>query len=190
MGTDKALVEFRGKPLVAHALGILRGAGLDAVSIAGARAPLQAFASVVPDAQPDLGPLAGICAALESTPARWAVFLPVDQPLMPPSLVRFLLNRAYVTNSPVALTSVTAFVQTFPAVLDRAVLPALQFELHAGRLGCFAAFQSAAASLGQTATIVEVESLDQAGQVQHPEGLLPDRWFLNINSPDDLGRAH
>lgn len=190
MGKDKALVEFRGQPLVAHALGILRGAGLDTVSIAGARAPLQGFAGVIPDAQPDLGPLAGICAALASTQARWAVFVPVDQPLMPPSLVRFMLNRAYITNSAVTLTSVTSFVQTFPAVLDRAALPALQSELHAGRLGCFAAFQSAAVSLGQTATIVDVESLVQDGQVQHPEGLPPDRWFLNINSPYDLGRAH
>jgi molybdopterin-guanine dinucleotide biosynthesis protein A len=188
MGTDKALVAFRGQPLVAHALGILKGAGL-AASIAGAGTALEGFAPVVRDAEPGLGPLGGICAALASTEARWAVFVPVDQPLLPLALVQYLFNIARISNNAVTLTSVTGFTQTFPAVLDRAVLPTLLCELHAGRRGCFAAFQAAAASLGQTVSVVAAESLVQAGQVVHPEGLPADRWFLNINSADDLRSA-
>jgi molybdopterin-guanine dinucleotide biosynthesis protein A len=46
MGTDKALLPFRGRPLVEHALEILRGAGIRA-SIAGARSPLESFAAGV-----------------------------------------------------------------------------------------------------------------------------------------------
>ena len=78
MGSEKALVEFRGRPLVVHALGILRGAGLSA-AIAGAQPTaqpvLETFASLVPDRKPDLGPLGGVCAAMASTNARWAVLL-------------------------------------------------------------------------------------------------------------------
>ena len=95
MGADKALIQLAGRPLIAHAIRILRQAGLDA-SIAGARSSLSAFAPVIQDTHPDRGPLAGICSALASTSARYAVFLPVDLPLLPPSLVSFLLHHARV----------------------------------------------------------------------------------------------
>ena len=97
MGSDKALVEFGGRPLIAHAVGILKAAGL-AVSIAGAcaenRAGLEAYAPVIPDTEAGLGPLGGICAALRSTTASYGVFLPVDVPLMAPSLIAFLVRHA------------------------------------------------------------------------------------------------
>jgi len=188
MGADKALVEFRGQPLVAHALGVLRGAGLDA-SIAGARTALGAFAPVVQDPDPGLGPLGGICAALASTAARWAVFLPVDLPLLPSALVWHLLDRARDTGRPVTIASAAGFGQTFPAVLDRALLPFLQSELDAGLGGCFSAFHVAAAGLGQAVDVVPIELIVQAGQVVHPEGLPATSWFFNINSMDDLRRA-
>jgi len=193
MGTDKALVEFAGRPLVERALGILRGAGLEA-RIAGARSAsakqtLEAFAPVVADAEAGLGPLGGICAALASTHARWAVFLPVDLPLMPSSLVAFLLDHARVTGRAVTLASVNGVAESFPAVLDRAVLPVLRGELEAGRGGCFRGFQTACARLNQTLTVVQVEAVVQAGQVAHPDGLPAAHWYRNVNRPADLSRA-
>src|SRR5580700_10734966 len=74
MGTDKALVRLCGQPLVAHAVEILRVAGL-AVSVAGGAQALTAFAPLVEDQQPGQGPLRGICAALASTSSRWAIFI-------------------------------------------------------------------------------------------------------------------
>ncbi len=193
MGEDKALVLFNGRPLVERALGILRAAGLEA-SIAGARTAsalqtLKAFAPVVEDAETAPGPLSGICAALASTAARWAVFLPVDLPLMPATLIEFLLDHARITGRAVTLASVNGFAQSFPAVLDRVVLPALERELEAGRGGCFAGFQAASAQLNQPVSIVAVEMLVQAGRIEHPDGLPASRWFLNVNRPADLWRA-
>jgi molybdopterin-guanine dinucleotide biosynthesis protein A len=188
MGVDKASLLFRGQPLVAHALDILRGARLD-VSIAGSRADLRAYAPVVEDAESGLGPLGGICSALATTAARWAVFLPVDLPLVPSLLVRSLLNHARATGNAINLTSLAGFVQTFPAVLDVAVLPGLKAELEAGRRGCFSAFQAAANGLGQPMSVVAAESLVQDGQVTHPEGRPLASWFSNINSREDLRRA-
>lgn len=185
MGEDKALVELAGQPLVAHALGILRLAGL-AASVAGSRSPLAAFAPVVEDSNAGLGPLGGICAALKSTSARWAVFLPVDLPLLPATLVAFLLDHARITGRAVTLCSVNGYAQTFPAVVDRATLTALEIELAAGRRGCFSALQASSASLGHPISILAVEMLAQAGQVAHPDSLPPARWFLNVNAPADL----
>jgi molybdopterin-guanine dinucleotide biosynthesis protein A len=193
MGEDKALVRFAGKPLVERALGILRAARLEA-SIAGARTgpALQAFKAVAPvveDAETGRGPLGGICAALASTKARWAVFLPVDLPLIPGTLIEYLLDHARITGRTVTLASVNGFAQSFPAVVDRAVLPVLERELEAGRGGCFAGFKAASDDLNQPMTIIGVEMLVQAGQIEHPYGLPAARWFLNVNRPEDLLRA-
>jgi molybdopterin-guanine dinucleotide biosynthesis protein A len=192
MGRDKALLEFAGRPLAAHALDLFKEAGIPAM-IAGAAAPLvrslPVFALVVEDTSPGLGPLSGICTALSIVSARYAVFLPVDLPLLPASLLVYLLHHAQLTGSAVTVPSISGFAQTFPAVLDKSTLPALQNELDSQRYGCFSAFQAAAAALGQPVSSVSVELLAQSGQISHPLGLPPVRWFLNLNTPDDLEQA-
>jgi molybdenum cofactor guanylyltransferase len=188
MGRDKALVALGGRPLIAHALETLRGAGLPA-SIAGAQASLESFAPVIPDADPDRGPLAGVCSALAVTQAQHAVFLSIDMPLVPPSLVAFLLHYAHVTGHAVTLASAAGFDQTFPAVLDRAAVPHLRAELDAGQTGCFRAFSAAAAQLGQPVSRIPVEYLAQSGQAAHPAGLPAAFWLMNLNHPADLERA-
>lgn len=188
MGRDKALLPFAGKPLVAHALSILIDAGLSA-SISGAQIDLSRFGTVLADPQPNLGPLSGICAALASINARYAVFLPVDLPLLPPQLLVCLLRYAQVTGCPITVPSVSGFTQTFPAVIDRVALSPLQAELDAGRSGCFSAFQIVAVALGQPLKPVAVELVAQPGRVVHPHGLPPVHWFVNLNTPADLDRA-
>lgn len=188
MSRDKALVEFAGRPLVIHALSILREAGLPA-SIAGGSADLASFAPLVADAEAGLGPLSGICAALSAASARYAVFLSVDTPLLPSSLLGYLLHHARVTGHAITIPSVCGYSQTFPAVIDCAALSFLKEELAAGRLGCFAAFKAVAARLKQPLNCIPVELIVQTGQVVHPQGLAPFRWFLNLNTPADLARA-
>ena len=188
MGEDKALVRLGGRPLVVHALDILRGASLTA-SLAGGSATVAEFAPLVQDSQHGFGPLAGICAALVSTTAHLAVFMPVDLPLLPASLIANLLEHARRTGSPVTVPAINGFAQTFPAVLDRRLLTELEAELRAGRRGCYSAFQAAAANLGRSVTAVPVEALVQSGQVAHPASLPAARWFLNVNSPDALRLA-
>lgn len=189
MGRDKATLPFAGRPLIEHALSILREAGVS-VSIAGARSPsLAQFAPVVEDAAPGQGPLAGLCAALAATKSEFAVFLPVDLPLLPASLIAYLLYHARITGQVVTIPAVNGFMQTFPAVLRRSSLPAMQAELDAGRNGCFSAFKAIAAECGQPVRNIAVEFLAQAGLVAHPLGLPPIRWFLNLNNGEDLARA-
>jgi molybdopterin-guanine dinucleotide biosynthesis protein A len=198
MGTDKALVEFRGRPLIVHAVDLVRAAGLP-VFIAGARSPVESFAPVVPDSRTDSGPLEGICAALESLKggstheaapeAPRAVFLPVDLPLLPSSLLLYLLYHARITGLAVTLPSVNGFPQTFPVVLSTGSLPVLERELSSGHRGCYAAFQATAAALGEPLSILPAELLVQSRKVTHPAGLPVARWFLNVNAPADLLRA-
>jgi len=166
----------------------LHQAGLQA-TIAGARSPLAEFAPVIEDSELDRGPLVGICEALAASTARWAVFLPVDLPLLPVSLVLYLLHHARITGAAATLASLNGFAQTFPAVIDRAALPVLESELNAGCGGCFSAFQAAADRLGRPMPVLAVEGLVQCGAVAHPAGLPAIRWFLNLNSSEQLHRA-
>jgi molybdenum cofactor guanylyltransferase len=192
MGQDKALLAFAGRPLIAHALSILREAGLPA-SIAGANpqtnGALATYAPIVEDSQRGSGPLAGICAALAAVTTRYVVFLPVDLPLLPSPLIGYLTHHAQITGLAVTVPAVNGFSQTFPVVLDRSVLPALQNDLHSGQRGCFSAFQATAHSLGQPIASVAVELLVQSGQITHPLGFAATHWFLNVNTPQDLHRA-
>ena len=195
MGRDKALVDVAGKPLIQHALDILRCASLEP-RIAGSTSDLSVFAPSLPDdsaqpgpAQTSLGPLAGICSALKSGSGPYAVFLPVDLPLMPASLIRYLLYRAEVTESAIAAVSVAGFIQTFPVVIHRGALPALQTSLGVDRSQLPPRLSSRGRRSLPAFPIQPVELLIQSGQVSDPRGLPPADWFLNVNSPRDLARA-
>jgi molybdopterin-guanine dinucleotide biosynthesis protein A len=188
MGEDKALLQLAGQPLVGHALAVLGAAGLTA-RIAGARADLDRFAPIIADETADCGPLGGICSALDQTDQKWAVFVPVDMPLLPSSLVKYLVADARLTGLAVTLVSVNGFVQTFPAVIRTETLPALRKELESGVGGCFAAFTSAVRLREESIRAVPVEMLAQSGQVADPRGLAPYQWFLNVNTREDLERT-
>ncbi len=188
MGRDKALLSFGDQSLVARALSILRAAGLQ-VGVAGTRSALDVEAPVFLDASPDLGPLSGVCAALSQTKAEWSAFLPIDMPLVPPSLLDYMLQNAIVTEREVTVLSVCGFAQTFPAVLHRAALPSLLNSLQSGERGCYHAFKNAAQALGRPMAVLPVETLAVAGQVTHPGGLPAARWLVNVNTPADLERA-
>jgi len=190
MGKDKAQIIFNGAPLIQHAVGILHAAGLEA-RIAGARTDLSGFAATVVDdpAYPGLGPLSGICPALDASAARFVVFVPVDLPLLPASLVRYLVHHAQVADSAIALASVGGFVETFPVVIDRAAAPALAASLRSANRKCLSAFQTAADALSKPMSVVSVELLLQAGQVCDPGGFSAQAWFLSVNTPEDLIRA-
>ena len=190
MGHDKALLEFAGEPLILRALKTLREAGLQP-AIAGARSSLSRFASVIEDAAnaQGKGPLSGVCAALCATTAEYAVFLPVDLPFIPPSLIRYLLFHARVTESLISIFSVSGVPQTFPAVIDRRALHFLEGQLRSEERGCLSSFRLAAKSLERHFSLLQIEMLVQAGQVAHPASMPPAFWYLNLNSPQDFRQA-
>jgi molybdopterin-guanine dinucleotide biosynthesis protein A len=175
MGRDKALLDLGSLKLIEWAIMILTGAGLD-VWIAGARNPaLAAFGPVVPDEWQDAGPLGGVCSALRQTDRDWAVFVTVDQPLMAPDLVFQLLHRARTGGCPVTVAELNGMTHTFPAVVRRDALKALEADLEAGRLGCLAAFRAA----GLLAVAAEELAMQDPGS-------LVERWFCNVNTPEDM----
>jgi molybdopterin-guanine dinucleotide biosynthesis protein A len=189
MGSDKALALFGGVPLVQAALNTLAAIGIRA-SIAGTRSPLAAYAEEIPDAFPDAGPLSGVHTALSTSDADWNLFLPVDMPLMPSSLLACLIQRAAQTGAPVTVTRLNGRIEPFPVVLHRAALPVITQRLQAGDYACHAAWQAIPSVLGSSLDSVPVEYLLQCGQCQHPLGLPPLLWFQSANTPAQLSRLN
>jgi molybdopterin-guanine dinucleotide biosynthesis protein A len=189
LGRDKALALVAGSPLIQIALGTVAAAGVPA-KIAGARSPLARFAQEIPDTWPDFGPLGGIHAALSAEVADWNLFLPVDLPLMPASLLACLLQRAALTGQPVTATRLNGRLEPFPVLLHRSVLPFVAQRLEAGRTACHQAWQSIPQELATQLDAVPVESLVQCGQCSHPADLPPILWFQSANTPDELARLN
>jgi molybdopterin-guanine dinucleotide biosynthesis protein A len=189
MGTDKALALFGGIPLVQTALATLSGAGIF-VRIAGSRSALSAFAEEVSDTFPDTGPLGGIHAGLSASQAEWSLFLPVDLPLMPSSLLACLLQRAMLTGAPVTAARLNGRMEPFPVVLHSRVLPLVTKRLQSGETACHKAWQTIPEALGTKLDAVPVEYLVQCGQCRHSGSLPPALWFQSANTPAELAQLN
>ncbi len=186
MGADKALIDFAGRPLIEHALSQLAILGLSA-KIAGARSALDAYAPVIRD--DGGGPLGGICAALKVCAAPLAVFVSVDMPLLPPSAIARMLHAARATAPGAVLFTLNGFIQTFPAVVERALLPELASELSSGHSGCLRAIRAAVLALHRPLRLLPLELLAQAGQCPDETLQHPFLWFLNLNTPTEVSAA-
>jgi len=193
MGSDKALLEINKRPMIEIAVRKLRGFCAE-VSIAGNRDDLAEFAPVVHERRVDTGPAAGIEAGLAACGQPWAMFLPVDVPLVPPQLLR--------------------------RWAEATVADVQEFERTAGSLlGCSlytrSRAQPAFAMLRPEVVAVISEGLDQGerridvllGNIRllygHARYLRADAawyvrsdqatelglWFTNVNTPEELAEA-
>lgn len=86
MGTDKAGLPWRGRPLLQHMRGLLEQAGAQRVLICGPGPDAQSL----PDRQPGLGPLGGLLTLAQTQPDGVYLILPVDMPRLTSGLLRRL----------------------------------------------------------------------------------------------------
>jgi len=185
MGRDKALLELAGRPLIAHAIGLLRSIGFEP-QIAGSRLDLVHFAYSIPDNYPGCGPLGGIEAALTTSSSRLNLFLPVDLPLIPPAFLSWLMERAESTQACATIPYYLARPQPLCAIYSKDLLPGLKAALAAGSYKVMDGIYSAAAQVHQLIDTFEVETVSAALS----PGVWPTepplhRWFQNINTPAD-----
>lgn len=169
-GTDKALVPFRGMPLIAHAIERL-SPQVGAVLINTNRPPaayaqfgLRVVADVVGGFA---GPLAGLHAGLGAARTDWVVTVPCDSPFFPTDLVHRLADAASNQGSRVAVACTGAQPHPVFALVERSLREDLQQFLEAGgrKIDLWYA----------RLPMVEVQFDDEAA-------------FGNINTPADLRR--
>jgi len=130
MGTDKALLEFEGKPLIACALERLSGFSEIFVSAAAAESYAFTGARIVPDEHPGMGPLGGFISALRAADSDYVCFRPVDAPLIPAEL-HYLIAGACLGKD-AAVPTVNGFAEPLLACLSKTALTVLE-ELASGK---------------------------------------------------------
>ncbi len=166
MGTDKALLPWRGRTLIEHVAGVVR-ASAGSVTLIG---PPERYSPlglpVTADAVPGRGPLGGILTALDVTPAEWNLVVACDMPGLTASFLESLLVAAEECGAG-CLVPVSPSGRSHPlcAVYRRTLLPAVRQAVGEDRLKM-------------------TEVIAGLGTVYHAvsdEGL-----FLNMNTPKDF----
>ena len=189
MGRDKALLPFRGRSMVEIAVEKLRSFCAE-VSIAGNRSDLSSFAPVVREPWIEAGPVAGIGTGLGAASQPWALFLPVDVPILPDKLLKTWTEAVLARGeSGCRLSYLRAAGQRHPAIC----------LLHKNCLDTLAvALEEKVHKLAMVFDWVRLDLWEGAVWVADAEGFSPDGvpspaqlafWFSNVNTPQELAEA-
>jgi len=173
MGTDKAFLEWQGRPLWEHQLEKLRA--LEPAQLLLSCRAEQLFPSLhdvmpVHDEMENSGPLAGVAACLRACQTPRLLVLGVDLPHMPAEFLHALL--ADISPNCGAVVKVADHFEPLAAVYPRAMLPLAEEHLSAGRLAMQDFIRRG----------VELE------QMRCADLPVEAQWFANWNSPKDVAR--
>ncbi len=175
MGRDKALLPWGQADLLDHALARLASVTDDVRILAGAEPRhTERGVPVEVDSAPDLGPLAGLLAALESAPGG-ALLLGIDLPLIPTTLLVHLATLARDGDA----DAIVPVSPRGPEPLCAAYGP-----------GCLSPIRLRVANRDLKMTSFWP---DLRVRKVGPDRLAafgdPDDLFLNVNTPEDYERA-
>ncbi len=172
MGRDKALLPWRGRPLLVHMVELLQAAGVEKVWVS---APAQQYCDLgldsVADEFPGCGPLGGIYSVLHASGADRLLVTACDLPALPLALLQLLLRRSDVSHWVVA-ESAPGVTEPLCSVYGRDLLPELEAALRLGRL------RVAAAVAAERKVVIDARELRALG--------IGREAFANLNSPRDF----
>lgn len=175
MGTDKALIDYHGRPILVHVIDTLRQLSDDVLIVSNRSdvynpwaAPLGA--RLVPDYDPPSGPLGGIAAGLAAMTHELALVVACDMPFLNLDLLRYLIERAADFDAVVPQTGDQ--YEPVHAVYRRTCLAAIQRRLAGNERRVISFFQDVRLSV-----VPEAE-----WRVIDPTG----RSVSNLNTPADL----
>jgi molybdopterin-guanine dinucleotide biosynthesis protein len=168
-GTDKGWIEFEGKPLIQHALDIIKPQV--ARCFVNANRSLDAYRSLGVDVFSDyevgyLGPLVGMATGLIHADTDWVAFIPCDSPRLPGDTVFRLIAAVQQNSACIAIAHDGTRTHPVVALLHRSLLDDLRKALAEGERKVDRWFSRHAC--------VHVDFSDCIDA------------FLNINSRDDL----
>jgi len=167
MGTCKALLPWKGKPLICHIAGAL--APFDTIWISANDMTIAAVTGLpcVQDFYPDAGPLAGLQAALEATEKEYLLCVPCDLPNFRWELASALLNSFQEHSEAVVCRDSTGRVHPLCGIFKKTTLARLTHLLEKHSF-CVMAF------------------LDQISYtILDTSGRFPDSLFCNLNTMYD-----
>jgi molybdenum cofactor guanylyltransferase len=174
MGRDKALIDFNGRPIIAHVIETLRELSDDVIVVSNRADEYVRFgARIVPDFDPPSGPLGGIATGLSAANNALSIVVACDMPFLNRSLLRYLIDRADKVDAVVMKTGDD--YEPLHAVYRSTCLPFIQQHLTQGDRRVISFYDDV-----KLLTIPEEE-----WRPIDPEA----RSISNLNTPEDLSRA-
>lgn len=171
-GKDKASLKLGDKTL----LEIMRAKAQsisDRVFIVGSK---QKFGpAAIEDLFPNRGPLAGIHAALHSSPTELNLMLAVDLPFVEPAFLRYLVLQAESSQAVVTIPRTAARWQPLCAIYRRIFADSAEKALAAGRNKIDTLFSEIPLRM------IDEQELNQAG--------FSSEIFANLNTPEEFAAA-
>lgn len=174
MGTDKALLELSGRPLIEHMLELARSV-CPQVCVVGDPEKFSRWAPVIHDLYAGQGPLAGIHAALTRSETNLNLILGVDLPFLQAEFLSYLISQSRTSGDVVTVPVADGFVQPLCAVYRR------EFAESAGR-----ALKSGHNKVDAIFRETSVRKL--LGEELAKAGFGP-QMFRNVNTPEDWQQA-
>jgi molybdopterin-guanine dinucleotide biosynthesis protein A len=172
LGGDKALAELGGRPLVSRVVGVVGAAGLEPVVVAKPDTALPRLdCRVLTEPSEPRHPLTGLTTVLAASAGRGVIAIGCDMPLVPR---RFLAWLAELDDE-LAVCEVNGRLEPLLARYPPTVGAKLSASLERGE-----AMRDAVAGLDPR--IVREDELARFGE--------PEEIVFNVNSPEDLERAH
>lgn len=176
MGSDKALLEIAGKPMIEHILDQTAGLGEQIIITNNPQAYAYLKLPLVGDRLPDKGALGGLYTAVEAASQPYAVVLACDMPFVNRPLLEFMLAQAadFEAVVPRLLSAETGKVEAEPfrAVYAKTCLGPIQRALEAGKMRMISFFPD-----------IRLRWVEEAEIRPYDPELLS---FRNCNTPQEL----
>lgn len=175
MGTDKGLIQFKGKKLFSFILDQVQGVSED-VFIISNRDDVEAYTpyQVYPDKIRDIGALGGIYSALSYSQSELCLVLACDMPFVNRALIELLRAEAAGFDAVVPEVG-EQMLEPFRAVYRTSCLPAVKAAIDAGERRAVSFLPQVKAKRIPSAVLAQIDPKLES--------------FLNINTPEDLTRV-
>jgi molybdenum cofactor guanylyltransferase len=171
MGTDKAVLEVEGRPLVLRLIERISPACHPVLAAPGTRGRLGTMpCPEVDDERPGAGPLGGLVAGLAASPHDLMAVVAVDMPFANPEILRLL--SAMHAGEDAVVPRTARGLEPLHAVYSTRCLPAARQALREGRFGLHSMLER---------LDVRIVTEDE-WRPADPQG----RFALNLNSSSDL----
>lgn len=171
-GTDKGLLELRGRPLAAYALDALAQAA-GPLLVSANRNPeryAQFGHPVIADPNDTFdGPLAGLLSAMQAAGTDYLLTTPCDSPFITAALFDRLCATLAAKHASVCAAHDGQRIQPMFLLAECRLAPSLEHYLASG--------------LRQVEGWLNAQAMALADCQDHPE------WFMNLNTPEELAEA-
>lgn len=169
MGKDKGLMEFRGRPLISHAIELLTVHCQELLISTGNTEYKQFGLPLVPDLHAEFGPMGGIYSAMQQISGDWSIVLACDMPFVNHQLCDLLKDNA--ENSRCCIVPEhDGLLEPLAAMYHRRIIPEMENALELNQPSLYRLFQTSGAFFLSTDQLL----------ADYPD------LFANLNAPEDL----